>query len=38
MRIIARLLNNKGVALFERVTSRVTIAPGPLSLFDTNGT
>jgi Cu-Zn family superoxide dismutase len=29
--------DGKGVALFERVTSRVTIAPGPLSLFDTNG-
>ena len=29
--------DDKGVALFEHVTSRVTIAPGPLSLFDTNG-
>ena len=29
--------NDKGVALFEHVTSRVTIAPGPLSLFDANG-
>ena len=26
-----------GVARFEHVTSRVTIAPGPLSLFDDNG-
>ena len=48
MRMIARLLiqmgdmpnlraDDKGVALFERVTGRVTVAPGPLSLFDTNG-
>jgi Cu-Zn family superoxide dismutase len=29
--------DDKGVALFKHVTSRVTIAPGPLSLFDTNG-
>src|SRR5262245_43441071 len=29
--------NDKGVALFEHVTSRVTIVPGPLSLFDENG-
>ncbi|HEV2669448.1 MAG TPA: superoxide dismutase family protein [Blastocatellia bacterium] len=29
--------NDKGVAVFEHVTSRVTIAPGPLSLFDANG-
>jgi superoxide dismutase, Cu-Zn family len=29
--------DDKGVALFEHVTSRVTIAPGPLSLFDANG-
>jgi len=29
--------NDKGVAIFEHVTSRVTIAPGPLSLFDANG-
>jgi Cu-Zn family superoxide dismutase len=29
--------DDKGVALFERVTSRVTVAPGPLSLFDANG-
>jgi hypothetical protein len=29
--------DDKGVALSEHVTSRVTIAPGPLSLFDTNG-
>jgi superoxide dismutase, Cu-Zn family len=27
----------RGVAVFEHVTSRVTIAPGPLSLFDANG-
>jgi Cu-Zn family superoxide dismutase len=29
--------DDKGVAVFEHVTSRVTIAPGPLSLFDANG-
>jgi Cu/Zn superoxide dismutase len=29
--------DDKGVALLEQVTSRVTVAPGPLSLFDTNG-
>lgn len=29
--------NDKGVAVFEHVTSRVTIAPGPLSLFDADG-
>ena len=29
--------NDKGVAIFEHVTSRVTIAPGPLSPFDANG-
>jgi Cu-Zn family superoxide dismutase len=29
--------DDKGVALYERVTSRVTVAPGPLSLFDANG-
>lgn len=29
--------DDKGVAIFEHVTSRVTIAPGPLSLFDENG-
>jgi Cu-Zn family superoxide dismutase len=29
--------NDKGVAIFEHVTSRVTIAAGPLSLFDANG-
>jgi Cu-Zn family superoxide dismutase len=29
--------DDKGVALFERVTSRVTVAPGPLSLFDATG-
>jgi superoxide dismutase, Cu-Zn family len=29
--------DDKGVALFEHVTSRVTVAPGPLSLFDANG-
>ena len=29
--------DDNGVALFERVTSRVTVAPGPLSLFDANG-
>ncbi len=29
--------DDKGVALFEHVTSRVTIASGPLSLFDDNG-
>ena len=29
--------DDKGVTLFERVTSRVTVAPGPLSLFDANG-
>lgn len=45
MRLISRLLIAslmgvvvlKGVAIFEHVTSRVTIAPGPLSLFDANG-
>jgi Cu-Zn family superoxide dismutase len=29
--------DNRGVAIFEHVTSRVTISPGPLSLFDANG-
>jgi Cu-Zn family superoxide dismutase len=29
--------DSMGVATFEHVTSRVTIAPGPLSLFDANG-
>ena len=29
--------DNRGVATFEHVTSRVTISPGPLSLFDANG-
>ena len=29
--------DSNGVAKFEHVTSRVTIAPGPLSLFDANG-
>jgi superoxide dismutase, Cu-Zn family len=29
--------NDKGVAVFEHVTSRVTISSGPLSLFDENG-
>jgi Cu-Zn family superoxide dismutase len=29
--------NDRGVATFEHVTSRVTISPGPLSLFDANG-
>lgn len=29
--------NNDGVARLETVTSRITIAPGPLSLFDANG-
>jgi superoxide dismutase, Cu-Zn family len=29
--------DDRGVALFEHVTSRVTISPGPLSLFDANG-
>jgi len=28
--------DDKGVALFERVTSRVTVAPSPHSLFDAN--
>ena len=29
--------DGSGVAIFEHVTSRVTISPGPLSLFDANG-
>ena len=29
--------DDRGVAVFEHVTSRVTISPGPLSLFDANG-
>jgi len=29
--------DDKGVALFDHVTSRVTVSPGSLSLFDANG-
>jgi Cu-Zn family superoxide dismutase len=29
--------NQFGVAFFEHVTSRVTLTPGPLTLFDANG-